>query len=200
MHKIAQHYKLPYYTISPTYSICRNHGYIAGEVYECPDCHEETEVYSRITGYYRPVKNWNDGKAQEFKDRKLYDLGYAGFSDSAGCRKEDAASTASSGEGDAGAVPVRSSAVKAACAGGLAPGVYVVATQTCPNCKRAEKLLDDAGISYRMLSAEDDLDLIREFDIMQAPSLVEVSSDGSVDIARGPHAVFGRIPCLVETA
>ena len=73
--KIAENYKLPYYTLSPTYSICKNHGYLAGEVYECPCCHEETEVYSRITGYYRPVKNWNDGKSQEFKDRVVYNIG-----------------------------------------------------------------------------------------------------------------------------
>ena len=70
--KIAENYKLPYYTISPTYSICKNHGYLNGEVAECPDCGEETEIYSRITGYYRPVQNWNDGKTQEFKDRKEY--------------------------------------------------------------------------------------------------------------------------------
>ena len=69
---IAENYKLPYYTLSPTYSICRNHGYITGEVYECPICGEKTEVYSRITGYYRPVQNWNDGKVQEFKQRKEY--------------------------------------------------------------------------------------------------------------------------------
>ncbi len=75
--KIAENYKLPYYTMSPTYSVCKNHGYIAGEVYECPCCHEETEVYSRITGYYRPVKNWNDGKSQEFADRVVYDLGHS---------------------------------------------------------------------------------------------------------------------------
>ncbi len=72
---IAENYKLPYYTISPTYSVCRNHGYIAGEVGVCPECGEKTEVYSRITGYYRPVQNWNDGKAQEFKQRKTYDIG-----------------------------------------------------------------------------------------------------------------------------
>lgn len=71
--KIAENYRLPYYTISPTYSVCSNHGYINGEVYECPDCGEKTEVYSRITGYYRPVQNWNDGKQQEYKERKLYD-------------------------------------------------------------------------------------------------------------------------------
>ena len=72
--KIAENYKLPYYTMSPTYSVCADHGYLSGEQYTCPICGEKTEVYSRITGYYRPVQNWNDGKTQEFKDRKVYDL------------------------------------------------------------------------------------------------------------------------------
>jgi ribonucleoside-triphosphate reductase len=75
--KIAEHYRLPYYTISPTYSVCPDHGYIAGEVWECPVCHKKTEVYSRITGYYRPVQNWNDGKAEEFRERKTYDVLHA---------------------------------------------------------------------------------------------------------------------------
>lgn len=70
--KIADNYKLPYYTISPTYSICSTHGYIQGEFYNCPECDKVTEVYSRITGYYRPVQNWNAGKSQEFKNRKVY--------------------------------------------------------------------------------------------------------------------------------
>ena len=74
--KIAENYKLPYYTLSPTYSVCKNHGYLSGEVSVCPECGERTEIYSRITGYYRPVQNWNDGKAQEFKERKLYELGH----------------------------------------------------------------------------------------------------------------------------
>lgn len=69
---IATNYRLPYYTLSPTYSVCKEHGYITGEVYECPICGKKTEVNSRITGYYRPVQNWNDGKSQEFKDRKTY--------------------------------------------------------------------------------------------------------------------------------
>ena len=72
--KIAENHKLPYYTISPTYSICRNHGYLNGEVSVCPNCGEKTEIYSRITGYYRPVQNWNDGKTQEFADRMEYDV------------------------------------------------------------------------------------------------------------------------------
>ena len=71
---IADNYKLPYYTISPIYSICKTHGYITGEHFTCPECGENTEVYSRITGYYRPVQNWNVGKTQEYKQRKLYNL------------------------------------------------------------------------------------------------------------------------------
>ena len=73
--KIAENYKLPYYTMSPTYSVCRDHGYITGEAFKCPICGQATEVYSRITGYYRPVQNWNDGKAQEYKDRRVYNIG-----------------------------------------------------------------------------------------------------------------------------
>lgn len=69
---IAESYKLPYYTISPTYSVCKEHGYLSGEQTVCSICGRKTEVYSRITGYYRPISNWNDGKTQEYKDRKEY--------------------------------------------------------------------------------------------------------------------------------
>ena len=70
--KIAENYRLPYYTISPTYSVCKNHGYLTGEHFICPTCGKPAEVYSRITGYYRPVQNWNAGKTQEYKDRREY--------------------------------------------------------------------------------------------------------------------------------
>lgn len=70
--KIAENYKLPYYTLSPTYSVCQKHGYYNGEIRVCPQCGETMEVYSRITGYYRPVSNWNDSKSKEFKMRKTY--------------------------------------------------------------------------------------------------------------------------------
>ncbi len=69
---IAQNYQIPYFTISPTFSVCRNHGYIRGESFSCPQCGEETEVYSRIVGYYRPVKNWNLGKKEEYKERATF--------------------------------------------------------------------------------------------------------------------------------
>ena len=78
--KIAENYKLPYYTMSPTYSVCKDHGYLTGEQFTCPICGAKTEVYSRITGYYRPVQNWNDGKAQEYKDRKVYNIGHSHLS------------------------------------------------------------------------------------------------------------------------
>jgi len=70
--KIAENFRIPYFTISPTYSICADHGYINGEVYTCPECGRATETYSRITGYYRPVQHWNIGKQEEFKNRKTY--------------------------------------------------------------------------------------------------------------------------------
>ncbi len=70
--KIAENYRLPYFTMSPTYSICPTHGYLTGEVEICPECKRTTEVYSRITGYYRPLKNWNDGKKAEFENRLEY--------------------------------------------------------------------------------------------------------------------------------
>ncbi len=70
--KIAFNTKLPYFSITPTFSICKSHGYLKGEEPKCPECGEETEVYSRIVGYFRPVRNWNDGKKEEFKDRLEY--------------------------------------------------------------------------------------------------------------------------------
>ena len=70
--KIAENYHLPYYTLSPTYAVCQDHGYLKGETAVCPHCGKETEVYSRITGYYRPLRNWNDGKAQEYIERTEY--------------------------------------------------------------------------------------------------------------------------------
>jgi ribonucleoside-triphosphate reductase len=72
--KIATNYQIPYFTITPTFSVCLSHGYLKGEQFSCPNCGEETEVYTRIVGYYRPVQNWNHGKKSEYKDRKLFDV------------------------------------------------------------------------------------------------------------------------------
>jgi len=70
--KVAESYKVPYFSITPTFSICSDHGYISGEKFDCPDCGKPTHVYSRVVGYYRPVQRWNDGKVAEYKDRKEF--------------------------------------------------------------------------------------------------------------------------------
>ncbi len=221
--KIAENYKLPYYTLSPTYSVCKNHGYIAGEVYECPCCHEETEVYSRITGYYRPVKNWNDGKSQEFADRVEYDLAHSHLTRS-GVRTAAAAEQAgqagshvtldaalggkAAARADGGeavvvsddvaaalgeAAPVVPVAASALDRSALPAGVYLVATRTCPNCKHAAAQLDAAGIAYEELLAEENVELAQRYRIMQAPTLLEVGVDGAVQITSGAAAAFQRI-------
>ena len=149
--KIAENYRLPYYTLSPTYSVCKNHGYLAGEQPVCPFCGEKAEVYSRITGYYRPVQNWNDGKAQEFKDRKTYDIGASKLTHS-GVRKQEP------------------KAERQAELLNEIPELF--ATKTCPNCKQAEQLLDAADIRYTVRFAEENRDSVRALGIRQAPTLV----------------------------
>ena len=162
--KIAENYKLPYYTLSPTYSVCKTHGYIAGEAFACPHCGEKTEVYSRLTGYYRPVQNWNDGKAQEYKSRKLYDIGASmnkhGYS-------MNTAPDAPANNAQAEAKAVSTADAK----------LMLFATKTCPNCKMAAKFLDDAGIVYDKVLAEENPDLANAYGIKQAPTLVVVSGD-----------------------
>ena len=150
--KIAENYELPYYTLSPTYSVCRNHGYLVGEQFSCPSCGEKTEVYSRITGYYRPVQNWNDGKSQEYKDRQVYDIETSVLKNT---KAEAKAPEAPSVE-----------EVKEDC------GKILFATKTCPNCKIAAALLDKAGVCYNKFFAEDEPDLAKELGIKQAPTLV----------------------------
>ena len=71
---ITENYRLPYFTLTPTFSICQKHGYLVGKQPVCPVCGAHTDVYSRITGYYRPIGNWNDGKLQEFRDRVMYNI------------------------------------------------------------------------------------------------------------------------------
>ena len=155
--KIAENYKLPYYSISPTYSVCKSHGYIAGEKFTCPFCGEKTEVYSRITGYYRPVQNWNDGKSEEYKNRKLYDI-----ADSMAKRNFQT---------------VENVEVADECVQNENAKIILFATTTCPNCKMAEKFLGDAGVVYEKIYADQNPELAKQFEIKQAPTLV--ITDGS---------------------
>ncbi|MCR4615189.1 MAG: ribonucleoside triphosphate reductase [Clostridiales bacterium] len=158
--KIAENHKLPYYTISPTYSVCKNHGYIVGEHFSCPECGEPTEVYSRITGYYRPVQNWNDGKAQEYKDRVLYDV----------INKTDIKST----------VKAEQAAEEKSCEPCANNTTILFATKTCPNCKVAAAMLDKAGIAYDKVFVEDNQDMAKEYGLKQAPTLI-VTMGGNVE-------------------
>lgn len=169
--KIAQNYKLPYYTMSPTYSVCDEHGYLAGEVPVCPKCGKPTEVYSRITGYYRPVKNWNDGKTQEFQDRKTYEIAgnipgkYVIKSDDDNC------SNGSCGVPQTAPAPEPDQAPDIA-------GITLVATRTCPNCKMAVRFLTDAGIDFTEIFADDHPDIVTRYDITTAPTLLVPAADG----------------------
>ena len=148
--KIAENYELPYYTLSPTYSICEEHGYIAGEHFTCPKCGKETEVYSRITGYYRPVKNWNIGKTQEFKSRKVYS-----FDKTLDDKCDDDGISLDKYKGK----------------------LVLFGTSTCPNCKMAKELLKKAKIDYEWVNAEENPELTKKVGVKQAPTLVVFDKD-----------------------
>ena len=192
--KIAENYKLPYYTVSPTYSVCRDHGYLTGEQYTCPICGKKTEVYSRITGYYRPVQNWNDGKAQEFKDRKVYDLGHSFLThtgpnpapadrpdifaapakehpfeqaEAAAAIKEPAAENAK-----APAEPELPVMNEQPAAPAADENVLLFTTPTCPNCRAAGAILTKAGVAFTKLNANEEKELVEAFGVKQAPTLV----------------------------
>ncbi len=156
--KIAENYRLPYYSISPTYSVCKNHGYIAGEHFTCPECGESAEVYSRITGYYRPVQNWNDGKSQEYKERKVYSIASSDIAKHGTVKRADAPAA----EAEA------TSAI-------LADGLYLFKTATCPNCKVALANLAKAGISVNEVMVYENQELALTLGVKQAPTLIVVS-------------------------
>ena len=149
---IADNYRLPYYTLSPTYSICKEHGYLAGEQNVCPHCGKVTEVYSRITGYYRPVQNWNDGKLQEYKNRTEYDIENSVL-------KNSVMVTVSDKNGEKDIQITTPEEVK-----------YLFTTKTCPNCGMAKELLKDTA--YVLIDAEENMELTRKYGVMQAPTLV----------------------------
>ncbi len=154
---IAENYRLPYYTMSPTYSICREHGYISGDQRTCPTCGAVTEVYSRITGYYRPIQNWNDGKTQEYNNRTEYEIDKSHLKVNQGARL-------SNYEKDP----------DASCSK-LADGLHLFTTKTCPNCKKAKEFLE--GIEYDVIDAEENMELSKQLGIMSAPTLVVVDGD-----------------------
>ena len=170
--KIAENHKLPYYTMSPTYSVCSEHGYIVGEQYTCPHCGKETEVYSRITGYYRPVKNWNDGKSQEYKDRKVYNVGTSVLKGTVEAPKAEACvceAEAPKAEVTEGAKAILFSRV------------------TCPNCRVAEQQLAKAGVAYEKLIADENKDLCIKYGVKGAPTLVITDGENHVNYYSVPE-------------
>lgn len=157
---IAENYKLPYYTLSPTYSICKEHGYLAGEQKICPHCGKVTEVYSRITGYYRPVQNWNDGKLQEYANRKEYDVAHSTL-------KKPIVTMVTLSDYDKPKASVTVEEPESI--------IYLFTTKTCPNCKLAKEYLK--GINYLLIDAEENMELAAKYGVMQAPTLVVVRGE-----------------------
>ena len=210
--KIAENYKLPYYTMSPTYSVCKDHGYLTGEQFTCPICGNKTEVYSRITGYYRPVQNWNDGKAQEYKDRMVYNIGhshlthkgpkpapndndeaiYAAINERACCDPvQPIMKEAPVDEKPATAAPKpEEKPVTIAVKPESSVSILLFKTPSCPNCKAAGAILDKAGVEYQPLNANEERELVQKFGIKQAPTLVLVNGD-SFEKYRGVSDIKG---------
>ena len=176
--KIAENYRLPYYTMSPTYSVCAEHGYLEGEQWKCPHCGREAEVYSRITGYYRPVKNWNAGKTQEFKQRREY------------VPQSSTAPTALEGD-NANAqandlINVEAPAVEK---------VMLFTSPTCPNCKMAKMLLDKDHVTYENVDASTNKELTEAYGIKQAPTLL-VPDGNSYKVYENASLIKGYLESL----
>ena len=176
---IANNYKLPYYTMSPTYSVCAEHGYLTGEVYKCPICKRDTEVYSRITGYYRPVKNWNAGKSQEFKDRKTYNLEHS--------RSHDGIVFGESLTNEVKHEEVKKPAINE---------LTIFTSKTCPNCKMAKSLLDRAGIAYKDVDAYENKDEAVALGVVKAPTLLVPTEGGNFEVYENASNIKAYIESL----
>ena len=174
--KIAENYHIPYYTMSPTYSVCKDHGYITGEQYTCPKCGKKTEVYSRITGYYRPVQNWNDGKTEEFQHRKVYEPSKSKLTH----KITDVLGSAEENEEEAT----------------VTKEILLFATKTCPNCKMAKMLLDKAGIKYSVVDAEENVEQTKAFGVRKAPTLIVPTANGGNDVFENASNIKGYIESL----
>ena len=198
--KIAENYRLPYYTLSPTYSVCPDHGYLSGEQYTCPHCGKKTEVYSRITGYYRPVQNWNDGKTQEFKDRKVYDVGYSMAHRFQG---QEPLSAAAAPAAAPSAVSLEQAAQSLPLEGKVAPkatdevasrstpssGLLLFTTSTCPKCVMAKKFLADAGLAYETVVVDKDPALAKQYGVRQAPTLLVLKNGTELQRIENPSNI-----------
>lgn len=195
--KIAENYKLPYYTLSPTYSVCADHGYIVGEHYTCPTCGKVTEVYSRITGYYRAIQNWNDGKAQEFKDRKEYEVipnipvgVISGLTITKGSDQSWTDTTSDIDLREQGLSPKDLTPTEKV--------LTLVSTSTCSNCKIIKKMMDDKGIMYNIIDAIENTTIAKRYGLMGVPALIISFPDDTVNdvVLKQPAKIIKYIEAL----
>ncbi len=192
--KIAENYKLPYYTLSPTYSVCKNHGYLTGEHFTCPECGANTEVYSRITGYYRPVQNWNAGKTQEYKERREYKVESSRLTHDGPLPDGEATARLSARDlhteqpAPQPAAPTQTSAADQKKA-------LFFKTATCPNCRIAASYLDKAGYAYEPVLADENAELAVSYGVKQAPTLIVFDGDAFTKYA-GAGAIKGYLNSL----
>lgn len=182
--KIAENYRLPYYTISPTYSVCKDHGYIAGEKWECPICHKKTEVYSRITGYYRPVNNWNVGKSEEFKERKTYNINTSVLKHSGVLNEEKVSSSVSTNEENC------NHDIK------TPNELQLFVTSTCSNCKMVEEILKEKNIEFTEIDANKNQDLVNKYHVMSAPTLVVKDKDNNEKVISSLSSIVDFVDTL----
>ena len=169
--KIAENYKLPYYTMSPTYSVCSKHGYISGEHFTCPKCGGPAEVYSRITGYYRPVQNWNDGKREEYSERRVYNVENA-VNNSPVAHKEEKCTCCHDHE-----TAEHDTGLKAS---NYSDDLVLVTATKCPNCAMAKRFLDAKGYSYKTVNGSENEEFAEKYAIKQAPTLLVFDDDGQL--------------------
>ena len=215
---IANNYKLPYYTMSPTYSVCRKHGYLSGEVKECPVCGDKTEIYSRITGYYRPINNWNDGKSKEYEMRKEYVLdgnkeckcteeahkeACEDIEESAKkaineIREESAKETSNiysintiaKENEEPKQIEIGEIAVKECASSIESPKGYLLfGTKRCPNCEIAKAKLNEKHVNYEFIDAEEMADLTQKYEIMSAPTLIKLNDEGYDKIVNASNII-----------
>ena len=185
---IAENYKLPYYTMSPTYSVCQDHGYITGEVWKCPICGKETEVYSRITGYYRPIKNWNAGKTQEFKDRQTYQVSKNQVEGEG--MEEHGIHACSLEEKD----HHLESAVE------LPDGPILFTSPTCPNCTFIKGYLDRVHFAYTQIDAATNRALVEAVHIKNAPTLVVPDGQNGYTLYDNASKIRGYVDSIKDAA
>ena len=179
--KIAENYKLPYFTFSPTYSICQDHGYIAGEHWTCPHCGKETEVYSRVTGYYRAVQNFNDGKAHEFRDRKEYVI-----TSNQLCETDAESHTAEEVQMNKLTKNIGKTYTRP----------ILITTETCPNCKIVKQFIADSGFDCEIILASDNIKLVQDLGVEQAPTLVVFDESNNAKLIANASNIRAYIESL----